>query len=84
MLKPEPAKFTPAPDGSLMPKHDENGRMYRELRCPYCHSFIIDEFIRVGRVRFRCPNPHCGRIGIMEFRPQRSKRSNTSGNKKKE
>lgn len=66
--------------GIMMPKTDEKGRIYREVRCPNCRSFICDEYIRVGRIRFKCFR--CGRIIIMEFKPYRSKRADAPGNNK--
>lgn len=59
-------------EGIMMPKTDEKGRIYREVRCPNCRAFICDEYIRVGRIRFKCFR--CGRIMVMEFRQHRSKR----------
>lgn len=61
-----------APDSVMMPKTDEKGRIYREVRCSNCRAFICDEYIRDGRIRFKCFK--CGKITIMEFRPRRSKR----------
>jgi hypothetical protein len=59
-------------EGVMMPKTDEKGRIYREVRCANCRAFICDEYIREGRIRFKCFR--CGRIMVMEFRPRRSKR----------
>lgn len=66
------------PEGTLLPKKDSDGRMYREVRCDNCRAWICDEYIYKGRVRFKCPR--CGRITIMEFRPHRSKRSGAPEN----
>lgn len=65
-------------EGTLLPKKDEKGRIYREVRCPNCRAWICDEYVREGRIRFKCFR--CGRIGIMEFRPFRSKRAKAPGN----
>ena len=59
-------------EGIMLPKTDEKGRIYREVRCGHCRAFLCDEYIRVGRIRIKCFR--CGRITIMEFRPRRSKR----------
>lgn len=69
-------------EGIMLPKTDEKGRIYREVRCPNCRAFICDEYIRVGRIRFKCFR--CGRIMVMEFRPFRSKRPGPSEKLKKE
>ncbi len=69
-------------EGIMLPKTDEQGRIYREVRCPNCRAFICDEYIRVGRIRFKCFR--CGRIMIMEFRPHRSKRPAPSEQTKNE
>lgn len=74
---PEPVDRT-MHDGVMMPKTDSEGRIYREVRCPNCRAFICDEYIRLGRIRFKCFR--CGRIIIMEFKPHRSKRQKASGN----
>lgn len=68
-------------DGTMMPKTDAKGRIYREVRCDNCRGFLCDEYIRVGRIRIKCFR--CGRITIMEFKPHRSKRNaETPGNNK--
>lgn len=61
-------------DGTMIPKKDGKGRIYREVRCPNCRAFICDEYVRVGRLRFKCFR--CGRIIIMEFRPRRERPQN--------
>lgn len=58
--------------GTLLPKKDEKGRIYREVRCPNCRAWICDEYVREGRIRAKCFR--CGRIMIMEFRPFRPKK----------
>jgi DNA-directed RNA polymerase subunit RPC12/RpoP len=66
-------------EGSLMPKKDSEGRMYREVRCPECHAWLCDEYIIKGRTRHKCFR--CGRIIIMVFKPKRSNRPGPESSK---
>ena len=66
-------------EGIMMPKTDEQGRIYREVRCPHCRAFICDEYIRDGRVRFKCFR--CAKIIIMEFRSRRGRKGRAPDNK---
>ena len=76
----QPASI-PQSDGSLMPKRDESGRMYQEIRChnvfedgTVCNGWLLDAYIREGRIRVRCRRSGCGKITVMVFKPRRSKR----------
>lgn len=60
-------------EGLLLPKTDEKGRIYREVRCANCRAFLCDEYVHTGRIRIKCFR--CGRITILVFRSRRSKRS---------
>jgi len=72
-----------ANDGSLMPKKDQDGRMFTEIRCQAeledgstCNGWLADLYIRDGRIRLRCRRSNCGKITVMVFRPKKRKRSN--------
>ena len=70
MIPPKPTLvMSVEPDGSLIPKRDGKGRIYREVRCEKCRAFLCDEYIRSGRLRLKCFR--CGRITVMTFRPYR-------------
>lgn len=67
-------------DGSLMPKKDADGRMFTEIRCQNvledgstCNGWLIDLYIRDGRIRVRCRRSDCGKITVMVFRPKRKR-----------
>lgn len=72
-----------AADGTLIPKKDENGLMFMEIRCQNvlpngatCNGWLCDLYVRDGRVRLRCKRSDCGKITVMVFRPKKRKRSN--------
>lgn len=75
-------KVQPADSGSILPKRDGQGRIYREMRCPNCRAFLGDEYIRKGRIRLKCWR--CNRITIMEFRPYRSEKGRAPVTKAKD
>lgn len=67
-------------DGSLMPKKDEAGRMFTEIRCQAtledgttCNGWLADIYIIKGRIRLRCRRSTCGKITVMVFRPKRKR-----------
>lgn len=42
------------------------GKIFREVRCPRCKSWLCDEFIFRGRIKLRCTK--CDRMIVMVFR----------------
>lgn len=47
-----------------MIKYD--GKVYRELRCPYCGALLLEEYIYSGRLRVKCNR--CKRIVTVNYR----------------
>ena len=35
-------------------KTDEQGRVYREIRCENCRSWLADEYVYSGRLLLKC------------------------------
>jgi len=67
-------------DAGLVPKRDENGLMFMEIRCQNvletgatCNGWLADLYIRDGRIRLRCRRSDCGKITVMVFRPKRKR-----------
>ncbi len=58
-------------------KTDEQGRVYREIRCSECRTWLADEYIFRGRLILKCRK--CGKIVLMVFRPHKKKKSGAKG-----
>ncbi len=48
------------------PKQDGKGRIYREVRCLACRSWLADEYIFAGRLKMKCWR--CGSVMEMDFK----------------
>lgn len=47
-------------------KQDEKGRIYREIRCLNCRSWLGDEYLFSGRLKLKCFR--CGTVMSLEFK----------------
>lgn len=47
-------------------KIDSKGRIYREIRCIHCRSWLGDEYVFSGRLMLKCFR--CGTVMTLEFK----------------
>ena len=52
-------------------KVDDEGRVYREIRCTQCRTWLADEYLYSGRLVLKCPR--CGAIMRLKFKHIREK-----------